>query len=501
MQGSGDMAQGIALAQQGRREAAYARLHKALFSEGDAAELRLWLAETAPTTAERVQHLEQAAALEPGRPQVIEALTAARAQWAGEARAPVAPPAPPPTGAAPWPRPVQVTPGSGSPAPSPFAGGAAPLPPPTAAPAGEFDWFAQGVASETPPAAPPPAGPVRPHAVGEVLRGRSPAVRRPTGPLEESARPSSMIYSGSSPAVNYPEPSPYPAPASAPPEAAAPPRYTAAGAPVSPSNPVAYNVTTRPAALPPAMQPRRRIMPALLGLLVLLLLLGGGAFVLLRPSGRSSTGIAPAGPAVDAAAPATATAAAVAVRATAAALPTLTAQAVNRAYSDTVTALISQIRDNDRDVADTVHQAGSGVLTPAEATTRIQGYVLAGRSYKSAVSRLVAPPPYISRRGLLLTALDARAQALDTATAYVDKLSQIPDATKADSAAAADFQAAQQAAQRNPSDLNIGKLIQTRRLAETAQAALSRLQTYTDQTQQQFDTEWSAYNAALPPAP
>ncbi|MDQ2807744.1 MAG: hypothetical protein M3Z04_12680, partial [Chloroflexota bacterium] len=238
--------------------------------------------------------------------------------------------------------------------------------------------------------------------------------------------------------------------------------------------------------------------------LVVVVLLGGGALVVCGGLGHSNSGTNTAqATAVGVAAMASATGAAVAAaaQATAAALPTLTAQAAIQAYSDSVTALMDQIQASDREVADTVHKTSQGALPTGEAATQLQGFVQAGSTYKTAVERLSAPSGYAAHRSRLLTALEARAHALDTAAAYVDKLGQIPDATQASSAAEADFRAAQQAAQRNGTNATIGKQIQTKRAFDTAQAALTRLQTYADQTEQQFETEWSAYNAALPSAP
>ena len=595
MQDSGDMAQGIALARQGQREAAYVRLRKAIFSEGDAAELRIWLAEVSPSTAERVQHLERAAALDPDQPQVADALAAARTQWAAEDYAPAPAPSAPPPSAPARPQPGQVAFGSGGPAPpapSPFGGPSAPLPPasapdtaftptwasppatpaptppawasppaplvsppaggaaapirlpapprlpapaapardlPPAAPAvpdpppapadpaADFDWFARAVAEE------PTPSPVRPHSVGDALRNRSPGVRRPLRPTEEvpladnaPSAPiysgvSAPIYSGTNAPVVHPDPTLYRTIAGSgqPPS----PPSNVGGAPGGYRDPAALpssasGVRALQAAMAPAAPATRRriLLPVVVVVLIGVALLGGAALVLGGILGRGNAGAgdapATAAAAVEVRASATdAAAAAAAAQATAVAQPTLTAQAAVRAYSDSVTALIGQIRATDREVADTVHQTGQGVLTTVEAATQLQGYTQASGTYTTATARLNAPLGYTAHRSRLLTALEARAHALDTAASYVDKLSQIPDATQASSAAETDFHAAQRAAQRSATDANVGKAIQTKRAFDTAQAALTRLQTYTDQTEQQFETEWSAYNAALPPLP
>src|SRR5689334_12765294 len=76
----GDLARGIELARQGRKEAAYASLRRALFSDGDSALLRSWLAAVAPSPGESIQHLERALELEPDNSQVLASLDAARRQ-------------------------------------------------------------------------------------------------------------------------------------------------------------------------------------------------------------------------------------------------------------------------------------------------------------------------------------------------------------------------------------------------------------------------------------
>jgi hypothetical protein len=73
-----DLARGVDLARQGQRGAAQSALRRALFTEGDSAVLRLWLAEVADDPQERLEHLERAHDLEPQSPDVVAALTAAR---------------------------------------------------------------------------------------------------------------------------------------------------------------------------------------------------------------------------------------------------------------------------------------------------------------------------------------------------------------------------------------------------------------------------------------
>src|SRR6476646_10256093 len=87
----GDLAHGIELARQGRKEAAYASLRRALFSDGDSALLRSWLAAVAPAPGEAIQHLERALELEPGNSQVHASLDAARRQIGTESPLPVSP--------------------------------------------------------------------------------------------------------------------------------------------------------------------------------------------------------------------------------------------------------------------------------------------------------------------------------------------------------------------------------------------------------------------------
>src|SRR5947208_538263 len=95
-----DLERGIELAQQGQKEAAYASLRRALFSDGDSPELRLWLAQVAATPGESLQHLERAQELEPDNAEVAAALEQARPQpgaeppphgWSVEAALPAAP--------------------------------------------------------------------------------------------------------------------------------------------------------------------------------------------------------------------------------------------------------------------------------------------------------------------------------------------------------------------------------------------------------------------------
>lgn len=73
-----DLARGVDLARQGQRGEAQSTLRRALFTEGDSAVLRLWLAEVADDPQERLEHLERAHDLEPHSPDVVAALAAAR---------------------------------------------------------------------------------------------------------------------------------------------------------------------------------------------------------------------------------------------------------------------------------------------------------------------------------------------------------------------------------------------------------------------------------------
>src|SRR5215212_2115611 len=85
------LARGIALARAGQKEEAYLLLRRALFAEGDDANLRVWLGAVAPNLNEALAHLERAVELAPNNPQAVGGLAWVREQLAA------APPPPPPT--------------------------------------------------------------------------------------------------------------------------------------------------------------------------------------------------------------------------------------------------------------------------------------------------------------------------------------------------------------------------------------------------------------------
>ncbi|HUS13845.1 MAG TPA: hypothetical protein VM536_02400, partial [Chloroflexia bacterium] len=353
----GDMARGIALAQAGQTAAAYASLRRALFSEGDAADLRLWLAQVAPTPGERVQHLERAAALEPDHPHVATALAAARAQHPAPPSAapgssvirPLAPrPAVPPPVGTPAAAPVFTSPFAAPvPAPPPAAvnGSAAePLPGYLAAfatPAGLADPAPVATPARQAERAAPTADPaarveaVRPHSVGETPAHRTVGLRgigegRPAG--AGLGDPDGML-------VN-------PAPAASPGLS-----RPSAGVPASPAR--------RAVGAPAAAGTGRR--PLMLGVGVLLLLLAGMAAVLgppavlpllapatVPPAGGTATAQAVLDAAV--AAGATATAAGEA-QATLTAAPAATMAVEVALYRSEVTSLVQEIREQDRGIA------------------------------------------------------------------------------------------------------------------------------------------------------
>ncbi len=461
----GDLARGIELARQGRKEAAYASLRRALFSDGDSALLRSWLAAVAPSPGESIQHLERALELEPGNSQVLASLDAARRQVGVD------------TAPAPSPRivPPAFPSEAGPPAPtivSPFA--AAPvgagLPSPwTAAPGTE-----PGPDTAVPsPPEPLPVEPVRPHSVGEVVGTMGSGVRRPVrgGP---------------------------------------PPASDGAGIPAAPWVPMEGGpAPPRPRRGPPPDRPaRNRMLPVLLGLIVVVLLIGVVAFMSMN-TGTLAGGVpgttAPANTATrtpDAAATAatTATAGAVAV-ATQTGVAQATIAVESAGYRQAATALMQDIRAEDGDIGNTIHQVDSGVLAPLDAAPLLAQYTRDQGAFAMRARNLDSPVAYRQHQGQVMDALDVRGQAVEVAADYVSKLRELADAGEASRQADAAYDAAAAVYAQNNSQENFVASVRAKQLRDDARNQLARLRTYVDQDQQKFQSLWGQYNNQMPDMP
>ena len=437
----GDLAHGIDLARQGRKEAAYASLRRALFSDGDSALLRSWLAAVAPTPGESIQHLERALELEPGNSQVQASLDAARRQVGAESAPPASPRIVPPAFPS---EPV--------------------LPPPAAAAPG-----AELGADPVAPPAPPPVEPVRPHSVGEVMGTAGISVRRP-------------MLGGAEPAA----------------EGAARPWVPAdSGA-----------ATSRPRRPPPDRPARNRMLPVLLGLIVVLLLIGVVSFMSLN-TGTLAGGVpgtvalartATATPNVAATAATTATAGAIAV-ATQTGVAQATIAVASTDYRRAATQLMQDIRSQDGDIGNTIHQLDSGVLAPLDAAPMVAQYTRDQGAFAMRARNLDSPVVYRQHQGQVMDALDTRGQAVEIAADYVSKLRELADAGEASRQADAAYEAAAAVYAQNNSQENFVASVRARQLRDDARNQVERLRTYVDQDQQKFQALWGQYNNQMPDMP
>jgi hypothetical protein len=446
----GDLAHGIELARQGRKEAAYASLRRALFSDGDSALLRSWLAAVAPTPGESIQHLERALELEPGNSQVQASLDAARRQVGAESATPVSPRIVPPAFPS---EPVAPPPGGAAPA--------------AAAPGVE-----PGAEPPAPPA-PPPVGPVRPHSVGEVVGTLSSGVRRP-------------VLGGAAPGADG---TGAPGTPWVPPEAgAAPPR--------------------RRSGPPPDRPARNRLLPVLLGLIVVLLLIGVVSFMSLNTgalTGSATGTTAPAQtatrtPNAAATAATTATAGAVAV-ATQTGVAQATVAVESADYRRAATQLMQDIRAQDGDIGNTIHQLDSGVLAPLDAAPLVAQYTRDQGAFAMRARNLDSPVVYRQHQGQVMDALDVRGQAVEIAADYVSKLRELGDAGEASRQADAAYAAAAAVYAQNNSQENFVASVRAKQLRDDARNQVDRLRTYVDQDQQKFQALWAQYNNQMPDMP
>ena len=461
----GDLARGIELARQGRKEAAYASLRRALFSDGDSALLRSWLAAVAPSPGESIQHLERALELEPDNSQVLASLDAARRQVGTDtAPAPsprIVPPAFPSEVVPPAPPTV-------SPLAAAHAGAGLPTP-----------WNATPGTEPSPDAlvpaapAPPPVEPVRPHSVGEVVGTMGTGVRRPVlggapGDLDGSGPPPGpeMLQDGSS-------------------------------APRS-----------RPRRPPPDRPAGNRLLPVLLGLIVVLLLIGVVAFMSLNtgtlaggaPGTAAPVNTATRTPDAAATAATTATAGAVAV-ATQTGVAQATIAVESASYRQAAITLMQDIRAEDGDIGNTIHQVDSGVLAPLDAAPLIAQYTRDQGAFSMRARNLDSPVAYRQHQGQVMDALDVRGQAVEVAADYVSKLRELGDAGEASRQADAAYDAAAAVYAQNNSQENFVASVRAKQLRDDARNQLARLRTYVDQDQQKFQSLWAQYNNQMPDMP
>jgi hypothetical protein len=455
----GDLAHGIDLARQGRKEAAYASLRRALFSDGDSALLRSWLAAVAPTPGESIQHLERALELEPGNSQVMASLDAARRQVGAENAPPGSPRIVPPAFPS---EPVAPPPGGGSPGAGAPAGADLPMPW-TAAPG--MEPGAEPAASP----APPPVEPVRPHSVGEVMGAAGISVRRP-------------VLGGAAPAA----------------EGTAGPWVPAEGGAAS----------SRPRRPPPDRPARNRMLPVLLGLIAVLLLIGVVSFMSLNTGTLAGGAPGTAAPAHTATATPNAAATA-ATTATAGALAVATQTGVAQAtiavesadYRHAATQLMQDIRSQDGDIGNTIHQLDSGVLAPLDAAPMVAQYTRDQGAFAMRARNLDSPVVYRQHQGQVMDALDVRGQAVEIAADYVSKLRELADAGEASRQADAAYDAAAAVYAQNNSQENFVASVRAKQLRDDARNQVERLRTYVDQDQQKFQALWAQYNNQMPDMP
>ncbi len=521
-----DLQRGIDLAQQGHKEAAYAHLRRALYTEGDSGTLRLWLAATAPTTAELVQHLERAASIEPTNREIAASLAEMQSRLAAEGGTP-------PPG-------LQITP--------------PPPPDPASTTLLAESLLPSWATHAAPDVIPGAAGSTQPHAVRTLLI-RPRALGGPTPPGPAPARvpgPEDTMPA----LVTEEEAPPVPVPTEAPAVAVFPDARGALGGP--------------PPVLEP-QKPRRRgwVLPAVLALIILLLVLVGGG-LLFAPntlrglvfappsatpppaatvpptavavigapatapptasptSSAQITGVLTAAPAPPSATAPAALPSPVVTTAPPAAAPTSvptsaptselttepTAPAAPPAtsvagpatavpaptgnYTDTVNSVLTGLRVADGQVANVLHQVDTGELALPDAQETVTSLASGTTDARARLNAPTVPAAAQAQQQQLLAALDLRAQALTYASQYLQKQVALAAAQQAQTDAQAAFQAAYAAYNRDNTDAEYAQVLATRQALDDATAQVARLQAAAEQDQQQFQTLWDQYHAALP---
>jgi hypothetical protein len=250
------------------------------------------------------------------------------------------------------------------------------------------------------------------------------------------------------------------------------------------------------------------MLPVLLGLIAVLLLIGVVSFMSLNTGTLAGGAPGTAAPAHTATATPNAAATA-ATTATAGALAVATQTGVAQAtiavesadYRHAATQLMQDIRSQDGDIGNTIHQLDSGVLAPLDAAPMVAQYTRDQGAFAMRARNLDSPVVYRQHQGQVMDALDVRGQAVEIAADYVSKLRELADAGEASRQADAAYDAAAAVYAQNNSQENFVASVRAKQLRDDARNQVERLRTYVDQDQQKFQALWAQYNNQMPDMP